>query len=168
MLDKLAEWLDRRGSRRMIERRNKESGKDEAYLKRFYILRFERFALFIHQFWSSDPDHPHDHPWANYTLVLSGGYHEISVDGEIAWRGPLCRRYRPAELFHRIVIKPENRGTAWTLFAHFKRTRVWGFLTPEGWMPSKEYGEKYESPVEEGRGADFKLVGHFFPRVVWL
>jgi hypothetical protein len=151
----------------MIRRRNRETNEIEKYLSRGYIFRSKYFGLFLHQFWSSDPDHPHDHPWANLTFVLSGGYHEFNVDGTSKWRGRGHLKLRQAQLFHRIAIGPHSAGSNWTLFAHFKRTRRWGFLTNEGWLGAKDYGDKYSCPVEE-EGVDYEIRGRLFPRVVEL
>jgi hypothetical protein len=74
---------------------------------------------------------------------------------------------RQAQLFHRIAIGPHSAGSNWTLFAHFKRTRRWGFLTNEGWLDAKAYGDKYSCPVEE-EGVDYEIRGRLFPRVVEL
>ena len=60
MLTVLTNWLDDRGSSRMIRRADRETGIEHDYLKRFYIFRCPVFSIFIHQFWASDPDHPHD------------------------------------------------------------------------------------------------------------
>jgi hypothetical protein len=168
MLKKLASWLDERGSSRMIRRVNRETGKEHDYLKRFYIFRSKLFSVFIHQFWASDADHIHDHPWSNISWIIRGGYHETSADGTIEYRKKGFKTYRNAEIFHRISIGDHSPGEAWTIFIHFKRKREWGFLTPEGWMPAAEYGAKYESPVETQQQGDFKIVGALFPKVVDL
>jgi len=163
MLRSLISFMERRGCTRMISRLGPD-GKIEWYLKRYYIIRSKWFGLFLHQFWSSDPDHYHDHPWPNFGLVLRGGYHETGPDGITKWRPVGFFRFRQAEVFHRISIGPHTRGAAWTLFGHFKRIRKWGFWTPDGWLEAKEYGEQHGSPVEI-EGIDFEIVGHLFPKV---
>lgn len=167
MLSMLIRFMVNRGCFRMIQRRNRETNMIEKYLHRGYIFRSKYFGLFLHQVWASDPDHPHDHPWSNITLILSGGYHEFNVDGTGKWRRPGSMKFRQAQLFHRIAIGPYAKGNAWTLFVHGKRVRPWGFITNEGWINSKSYGEKYSSPVEQ-EGVDFEIRGHLFPKVVDL
>lgn len=167
MLSLLIRFMKRRGCFRMIHRRNQDTDEIEKYLNRGYIFRSKWFGLFLHQFWTSDPDHPHDHPWPNFTFVLKGGYHEFSVDGTSKWRGPGFMKFRQAQLFHRISIGPHTGGSSWTLFARFKRVRPWGFITPDGWMDATLYGEKYGAPVEQA-GEDFEIKGHLFPRVIDL
>lgn len=167
MLTFLTEWLDERGSSRMIRRADRETKVEHDYLKRFYIFKCPVFSIFIHQFWASDPDHPHDHPWNNITWILKGGYWEYSADGNVEYRGKGFKRYRNAELFHRLAIGEHAAGQAWTLFLHFKRRRDWGFMAPEGWLPAEEYGIKYGAPVETQKQGDYEIVGTFFPKVVW-
>jgi hypothetical protein len=167
MLTLLTAWLDRRGSSRMIARVDLDTGVERDYLKRFYVFRCKMFSVFIHQFWSSDPDHVHDHPWDNITWILRGGYWEASADGNMVYRRRGFWRYRNAELFHRLSIGDHSPGQAWTLFIHFRRRRDWGFFTPDGWLPAEEYGVKYGAPVETQKQGDYEIKGMFFPKVVW-
>lgn len=166
MLTLLTDWLDKRGSSRMISRADPKTGEDIDYLKRLYIFKCRFFSVFIHQFWSGDPDHPHDHPWNNFRAILRGGYWEYSADGKVEWRSRGFMCYRNAEIFHRVSIGEHAAGQAWTLFIHFKRYRKWGFMCPEGWLPAEEYGKKYGAPVEVPE-RDYEIVGMFFPKVVW-
>ena len=110
MLTVLTDWLDRRGSSRMITRTDLVTGVELDYLKRFYIFRCKFFSLFLHQFWSSDPDHVHDHPWNNITWILKGGYWEESADGHREWHSRGWFRYRNAEIFHRLIIGEHSAG----------------------------------------------------------
>ncbi len=167
MLTLLTKWLDKRGSSRMIRRIDQDTGFEADYLKRFYILRTRWVSVFIHQFWMSDPDHAHDHPWDNITFILRGGYHETSADGTSVWRKRGYFRFRSGEVFHRLAIGPHSAGQGWTLFIHGRKKRKWGFLTPEGWLEASEYGIKYNSPVETPE-KDYKLTGVFFPKVTRL
>jgi len=163
MLSALISLMERRGCFRMIHRQDSE-GKSVPYLKRYYIFRSKWFGAFIHQFWSSDPDHLHSHPWANFSLILKGGYHESSIDGVTEFRNPGYFRFRQAQVFHRISIGPYSSGAAWTLFIHFRRTCKWGFLADGEWVESSQYGKKYGPDVEQ-EGKDFEITGHFFPKV---
>lgn len=160
----LIDYLEKRGSWRMIARRNRETGELERYLKRYYLVRTPRFGAYIHQFWNSDPDDVHDHPWHNLTCLLKGGYWEYNAAGRGKWRKPPYFRFRFAEMFHRIAVGPHGGGQAWSLFLTFKRHRDWGFMTEKGWIEATEYGRMHNSPVEVG-GEDFEIEGWFLPRV---
>ena len=62
------------GRRRVINDRED----NEPYLERYYIFLRDRktfpFNIFIHRFLKSAPDDLHDHPWAFFSIILSGGY----------------------------------------------------------------------------------------------
>lgn len=167
MLSAFVRFLERRGSWRMIARRNHQTGELERYLKRFYLIRSPWFGVFIHQFWSSDEEDVHCHPWNNFTFVLRGGYHEHNASGECYWRPPGFFRFRQAEVFHRISVGPHSRGHAWSLFVTFRRYRKWGFMTKEGWIEATRYGEMHNNPVEV-QGVHYKLEGWLLPRVTRL
>jgi hypothetical protein len=153
-MSKFLNWLEKRGSSRMIMRN------ELPYLKRYYLFRSNWLTVLLHEFWSSDPDDVHDHPWANITFLLKGSYKEYEVDGKCNIRKPGFVRFRSAEQFHRIEVNSKNRP--WSIFTHFKRVRPWGFLTKDGWVPASEY-----SIGVNIQGRDFDVVGHFFPKIVW-
>lgn len=56
-----------------------ELGKPECpYLKR-WVFNFGLFAIRLHRWYSSDdPRYMHDHPWGFWTLVLKGGYYDVT------------------------------------------------------------------------------------------
>lgn len=134
ILETLVKWLEKRGRARMIRRQEHKSGNWIDYLKRHYLIRVKWLGLFIHQFWSSDEDGVHDHPWDNMTFVIRGGFYEELADGQVLWRGPGFWCYRRAEQFHRIILKPGTEGKVWTVFIRFKRRRKWGFLLEKKWV----------------------------------
>lgn len=134
MLEKVAVWLEKHGKARMIERKEHASGKWINYLKRHYLIRIKLIGAFLHQFWSSDEDGVHDHPWDNITIILRGGFYEELADGQILWRPPGFFCFRKAEQFHRIILKPGTEGKVWTLFIRFRRRRQWGFLLNKEWV----------------------------------
>lgn len=166
MLNRLLDWIARRGGRRMIMRDGKP------YLERFYIFHSKRLAVMIHKFYASDPDEPHDHPWNWASYVLRGCYTEHSVDGTKIYRHPGSFIYRKAGEFHRVEVddywaKPTSDGPGGfttTLFFTGKRRRNWGFLRGDKWLPAEGYDRQ---PVDVA-GRDFVIEGHFFPRVRWL
>lgn len=96
----------------------------------------------------------HDHPWANISIVLRGGYWEILpiYQGQDAyfdahaykrvWRGPGSIIFRSARTRHRLEI-PEymngKPGEAWSLFIMGPWQRDWGFHTPFAWVYWRNY-----------------------------
>lgn len=146
------DWMERRGSVRFIMRQ--EQGSPERYLDRYYLLRAGRLAVYLHRFWASDQEGVHCHPWANLSLVLTGGYFEVGHDGISRWRRPGAVRFRQAEVLHRVVAAPGTEGRIWTLFFHGRRVRKWGFMRAARW----------ERALDADRPP--RLRGVLFPRVV--
>lgn len=136
----LAKFLKNRGRYRAFYR-TLLNGKQQLYLERWYIIRTKRFGLFLHKFSASDEDPVHDHPWNNFSWILSNGYWEYLPDGQKLWRNPGFKKFRAAEEFHRIELEKGSEGKVWTLFGRFKRRRKWGFWFPTGWIaadPTRE------------------------------
>lgn len=102
-------------------------------------------AVFLHHFQRSDADEMHDHPWAFTSVILAGGYYEITpAPGWANGVGPVRKRWygpgrilsRPAEWIHRVEI-PDGRE-AWTLIFRGRKVRPWGFWCPvTGFIPWK-------------------------------
>jgi hypothetical protein len=125
----------------------------ESYLDRYFLFRTKRVSIFLHRFWSSDPDELHCHPWNNASFLLAGCYVEEHHDGTLSLRSAGDFVARSAREMHRISIDPAHSGRVWSLFFHGKRFRKWGFLTqPPEWKMDESYDKK--SP----------LKGRFFPR----
>ena len=85
-------WLDDRGSSRMITRRFADTGEIGAYLKRHFIFQSKYLTIFLHQFWASDPDDVHDHPW-NKTWAPNPGFNGTGLVTVTA----TCGHIRPGE-----------------------------------------------------------------------
>jgi hypothetical protein len=82
----------------------------------------------------------HNHPWEwCLSVVLTGSYAEVRLDrGCDGEQDRVVRRFnfiRHGD-YHRIAAL---RGEVFTLFLTGKRVSGWGFLTPGGHVPHKEY-----------------------------
>lgn len=101
------------------------------YMERWYILpRSEYSNVYLHRVLRSDDARAlHDHPWDNASLVLSGGYTEVTPEGEF-WRPPGYYASRLATARHRLVINEP----AVSLFTTGPKVRDWGFwpVQPDG------------------------------------
>ena len=99
------------------------------YLVRYYLFLKDRkwfpFNIFLHKFLQGDPDELHDHPWPYFTLILRGGYWEITPKGRF-WRGPGHMRINGPNSLHRVELEPGIY--AWTLFIPGPKLREWGFV----------------------------------------
>lgn len=133
-------------------------GKDELYLRRFFIFRtrmFPNFRIFLHFINRSDDDrHLHDHPWDFTSLILAGGYDEelpppqwlledmkkyadwkVHRYLEVREPGDILRN--KAEHTHRVQLR--DGKPAWTLVQAGKARRIWGFHTESGWVDWRKY-----------------------------
>lgn len=108
------------------------------YLVRFNIFECKYFSIKLHHILVSDDDCLHDHPWAFYTFLFSGGYYEFTEGGFLNYRNRWSVLYRPAKFKHAIVlVKP-----VWTFVITLKRERVWGFWNSKGFIPWFDYEQK--------------------------
>lgn len=110
----------------------------EPYLKRWYLIRTDRFAIFVHKFLRSDEDRAlHDHPWPFIVIPIWRGYHEESLKGIHRVLPILGIRKRRATYRHRVILidgKP-----SWSIFIRFRKQRVWGFWPESGFVDWKQW-----------------------------
>lgn len=90
---------------------------------RFVVIETRLFSIFVHhaiaETWH---EKCHTHPWNFLALVLRGGYHERTPDGQTVWRGAGSILYRPAEYAH------NTKGTWWSVVFAGRKRRKWGFV----------------------------------------
>src|ERR1700722_4369121 len=89
-----------------------------------WVLDLGLLSVRLHHWTGSDDDRAlHDHPWWFVTLVLAGGYRDVSEDGEDRV-GPGSVRFRRATYRHTVQVDP---GGCWTLLLTGPERREWGF-----------------------------------------
>lgn len=119
------------------------------YLRRFYLhprskrghepenkeAWKQRFSIKLHKICLSDDDRwPHDHPWWFISVILKGGYLEETPGGSrVFGRGAVI--FHHATDLHKLTVPRHT----WTLVITGRRTRTWGFQTPDGWVPWHDY-----------------------------
>lgn len=126
----------------------------DIYLKRYYLYRKEKtnqfeeektsysFNVYLHQFFKSDMDDLHDHPWNFVSLVLKGGYFEELMDKNnpddmhVTYTPPLHFNVKKAEDYHRVIVPDKP---CWTLFFRGKTRRKWGFNVNGKWIDAQKY-----------------------------
>jgi hypothetical protein len=105
------------------------------YLRRLHLVQTPWFSVMLHWIPSEDPQPDmHDHPVSFLSIVLRGWYDELRDDGlcdTIRWG-----QFKRATDVHRIV--PVARNTLPLVLAG-PVVRSWGYHTPEGWVPWREY-----------------------------
>ena len=117
--------------------------RDNPQTLRWHIFRWRGWQLSLHKWLRSDDDRAlHDHSGHNLSLVLTGGYWEVTRAGDDRpverFRWPLVPYFRRAELPHRIILASDGRP-AWSLWLRWPPTREWGFHCPKGWRHWREY-----------------------------
>lgn len=122
---------------------------DRHYLYRWHLIRTRWFNVFLHKIMLSDDDRAlHDHPWDNISIILKGGYLEVTQRGA-KYRGSGDIISRRAEDAHRLVL-PEGYPPCWSLFITGRSRRSWGFLCPKGWQDHTTMAKEangYSSPI---------------------
>lgn len=117
---------------------------DKPYLYRWHVIprtASDDFGgnIYFHVQTSSDPERPlHDHPWANMSVILSGGYDEVC--GPIGIVNPRRKGdvvFRAATDAHRLVL-PEGIPYTMTQFTTGPYERKWGFWVGRRWYPYDE------------------------------
>lgn len=164
--------IGNRLARRLVDRVSRRApdfiigGNDNPYIRRWWVIPRNRwFNVYLHHILRDDPAHAvHDHPWTNCSLVLIGGYLDVTPKGRFRRRaGSLT--FRRATAAHRIELEwvtKSSRGqdrtwrrerifqrSCWSLFITGPVTREWGFHCPKGWVHWRAF-------VDE---ADFGMVG---------
>ena len=113
------------------------------YMHRF-IVRYAQRSTRLHHILRSDADDDfHDHPFDFVSVLLTAGYLE-HLPGSADQPFPSRTVYHPrfsvvrhkAGAFHRLELVD---GPVWTLCFTSKRLKSWGFLTPRGFVPWREY-----------------------------
>lgn len=149
MLRRIANWLVKRSRRREPDFVIHRDG--EPCLLRWRILPSNWLGnIYVHRIVGPDPDTVlHDHPWFWASYIVKGMYAEITdrpqrLDSQqntetgewITVHEAGSLRVRSPWFAHRLVPLREE---VWTVFVVGPRLRVWGFYTPGGWRPWREY-----------------------------
>lgn len=153
-MKRFADWLIRRVLRRAPD--FIIGGTERPYLRRWWLIpRNPVFNIYVHQFLRSDDDRAlHDHPWANLSVLLRGGYIEHTVSGSRELQAPAVRVRLSGNFAHRIELLQQRLAPwpafhmqpCWTLFITGPRYRSWGFHCQDRWVPWQEF----TAPGDEG------------------
>jgi len=88
------------------------------------VLDFGLFSIRLHHWIASDDQRNfHDHPWWFFTIILWGGYKDVSPFG-VDKVGIGSMRFRKAEHQHTVKVNP---GGCWSLLITGPEKRIWGF-----------------------------------------
>lgn len=120
--------------------------KQNPYMLRWHLVRVDWLPrVYLHKFLRSDDDRAlHDHPWWAVSIILRGGYVDVTETHGFKMmvkcrtsifdvRSPFwkcCVTYQPATYQHRVALPRSKDGTetpCWTLFITGLHVRQWGF-----------------------------------------
>lgn len=143
---------------KIIKRQNGED-----YLER-WAFNTPLFCIKIHKIIASDDYCMHDHPWAYKSLILKGGYIELTPLNnkrnferretivkymQYDFKYPLRTVIKPGTLIsrpgkhiHRLVLNKRADGSeipCWTFVLTGARKQEWGFYTKTGWIKWFKY-----------------------------
>src|SRR4051794_8190093 len=121
-------------------------GNDECPYLRRWVFNFGPGSLRVHHWYAGDdPRSLHDHPWWFLTVVVKGGYTDISSTKPGSARREFYSyddlrapavRFRPALHAHTVSV---HEGGCWTVMLTGRHMRDWGFYTREGWLRMRAY-----------------------------
>lgn len=128
----------------------KDRDTKEPYLIRYYLFLKDRknfpFNITLHKILKSDDPILHDHPWDFSTIILKGGYYEVTPkynnDGELEgtytkWKGPgSIIRHKATDLHYLLLI---DEAPCTTLFFMGAQKRDWGFFSKNKWTLWSEF-----------------------------
>ena len=130
------------------------------YMERFWIVPYGRLGIAarVHHILRSDDDRAfHDHPWPYLTIILKGGYVEVTpifCDGiyqgeRRIWRGAGSVLFRSARSWHRLEVPP--MVDTWTLFITGRKRQQWGFMiAPKHKVSWREFLNDYDTEGTPG------------------
>lgn len=143
--------------------KDKTTGQEDLYLRRWVLLRTPWFQVMLHKIIRADADADmHDHPWSFKSFILKGGYIEQSPlwsddslvpSSQFHWKRPLSWAGRNEFSFHRIAHLPA--GPAWTLVFTGPKKKAWSFLVGTRAVPWRDYLRAKGHPVTEDLGDDW-------------
>lgn len=160
MLRRFCLWLQKRAKKkgRYYNITGRDVGDNDIYMKRFVVAKNKFFSIYIHEFWRSDYDVHHDHPWDFLTYIIRGGYTEEVLKWNSGNLFPHKRKVkagnfliRNAEHIHRVIIKEHSFPL--TICVQGPKRRQWGFwkLEKEGewkwthWRPFLKVSEGFRN-----------------------
>jgi hypothetical protein len=115
-------------------------GRSECPYIRRWVFNFLLFSIRIHHwYYSDDSRYFHDHPWWFVTLVLKGGYTDVSPtknDTLTFW----SIRWRSAYHRHYVAV---NKGGCWTVMLTGPALRQWGFWVKGKFLRSAKYFHRF-------------------------
>lgn len=124
-------------------------GAERPYMIRWFLIPRNRWLnIYLHKFCRDDDDRAlHDHPWWFVSLMIRGRYVEHTESGSKTRNAPSIA-FRRAEHRHRVELLKNRHGDpipCWTIVVTGRRSRVWGFWCPRGFVPWTEFVDQTDT-----------------------
>lgn len=127
---------------------------DLDYLRRLRIVQTPWFGVYLHRIGTPDSRPTlHDHPWNFLSIVVRGGYTEMTGDGccyaeerHVRWVN-----HKRAEYLHYIMRL--DRTPTWTLVFVGRRRREWGYAEGGQWTRFDQHPHAVEFDAAMARRA---------------
>jgi hypothetical protein len=149
--------------------RDERCDADRGWRRRWLGQLIGRFvAARVHVILRSDNErHLHNHPFRYLTVILEGGYWEVTRDRNGVerrkWYGPGSIVWRGLNHWHCLELPPDQVCT--TLFFMGRKRQSWGFDTEHGFVHWRNY-ERYlawRDGVREQSSTFERLLSHRDP-----
>ncbi|MGK0500823.1 MAG: hypothetical protein ACJAYG_002477 [Oceanicoccus sp.] len=112
------------------------------YLHRWCIKkRSKQGNQYLHHIVSADEPILHDHPWDFRSMILSGGYTELTPAGEFVRIAGDIYDKKATDLHYISHVEPNT----WTIVFTGETIRNWGFLIKDKWVDHEDFPDR---PIE--------------------
>ncbi len=116
------------------------------YMRRYFLLKKKwlPFGIYIHEFFRSDNDTYHDHPWWFISYLVDGVYFEHRYfpssgreNGKVRYPGSFI--FRQSTHAHRISLFNNDPIKPLSLVVKGRKKRKWGYYVKDIWQPHAEF-----------------------------
>jgi len=109
------------------------------YLHRWCVVpRSRQKNQYLHKILSADDPVFHDHPWSFRSVILSGGYIEMTPQGRYQRNAGDVYDKRETDLHYIESVMPDT----WSMVFTGPTVREWGFEIDGQWISHQHYSER--------------------------
>jgi hypothetical protein len=118
------------------------------YLRRWSMKKRSKLAnQYLHNILSADEPILHDHPWNFRSMILTGGYIEVTPEAEFHRNAGDVYDKEATDLHYIRHVEPNT----WTMIFTEKTIRNWGFMLDDKWVAHEDFpGRPLEAIFRNG------------------
>jgi len=106
------------------------------YLHRWSMKkRSKRANQYLHNILAADEPILHDHPWDFRSMILMGGYVEVTPQGEFHRQAGDVYNKKATDLHYIRYVEPNT----WTMVFTEETVRNWGFMLDGKWIDHEDF-----------------------------